>query len=219
MDYKLLLAVMMRSVPSTAKSLCKICYVHILNNSELAHLKEKNVGRQWMGVWRRKCSETSATIHSIRTCKECGCESCDEIFLEQFLNSCFIDSFRLLCIHAVLHVSNLSCTPSFLPPLVILRSLLFIDRWIKLDSVCFGTKNNQYGSFNIPYGGKTAAVALHHLSGYVTCAGADITHWSFWGCGSHIVLKNHVNVVITTSSHHAILPLSQFFTHGGYNRI
>jgi len=28
-------------------------------------------------------------------------------------------------------------------------------------------------------------------------------------------LKNHANVVITTSSNHAILPLSQFFTHGG----
>lgn len=86
---------------------------------------------------------------------------------------------------------------------------------MKLDSVCFGTKNNQYGSFNVPYGGKIATVKLHHLSGYVTCEGGDITHWSFWGCGSYTSLKNHVNVVITTSSNHEILPLSQFFTHGG----
>jgi len=96
----------------------------------------------------------------------------------------------------------------------VLRSLLLIDRWVKLDSVCFGTKNNQYGSFNVPYGGKIAVLTLHHLSGYVSYQTGYITHWSFWGCGNHNVLKNHVNVVITTSSNHAILPLSQVFTHG-----
>jgi len=40
----------------------------------------------------------------------------------------------------------------------VLRSLLLIDRWVKLDSVCFGTKKNQYGSFDVPCGGKIAAV-------------------------------------------------------------
>ena len=58
-------------------------------------------------------------------------------------------------------------------------------------------------------------VKLVHLSGYVSCSTASVHHYSFWGCGSHTYLKNHVNVVITTSSNYIILPLSQFFTYSG----
>ena len=84
--------------------------------------------------------------------------------------------------------------------------------------VCFGARNNQYGSFNVPYGGGIAAVKLVHLSGYVTCAGAasQISHYSFWGCNNIPALKNHVNVIITTSINTIITPVSPFLTnHNG----
>ncbi|KAL9968138.1 hypothetical protein ACROYT_G026472 [Oculina patagonica] len=87
------------------------------------------------------------------------------------------------------------------------------DPWLKLNSrpVCFGAKYSQYGRFSA-YDGKIAGIKLVHQSGYVSCKTGNVYHYSFWGCGSHTHLKNHVNVVITTSSNHAILPLSQFVT-------
>ena len=84
--------------------------------------------------------------------------------------------------------------------------------------MCFGARDNNYGSFHVPYGGKIAAVKLIYLSGYVTCSG-QISHWSFWGCGNHPSLKNHVSLAITTSSNTLLMPPSQFFTfHGGDGR-
>ena len=91
------------------------------------------------------------------------------------------------------------------------------DPWLKVNSrpVCFGAKNSQHGGFSVPYGGKMAAVKLVRLSGYVACSTGSIYYLSFWGCGTHTHLKNHFNVVVTTSSNHIILPLSQFFTWSG----
>lgn len=89
-----------------------------------------------------------------------------------------------------------------------------LDHWIKLSfrPVCFGARDDQYGSFRVPYGGKLAAVKLVHLSGAVTCdTRLGVSKWSFWGCGSHPALKNHVDVTITTASNHLISPPSQFF--------
>ena len=89
---------------------------------------------------------------------------------------------------------------------------MFLDSWVKVNSrpVCFGARDNKYGSFNVPYGGKIVAVKLVHLSGYVTCAVSQISHYSFWGCDNIPSLKNHVNVIITTSSNTIITPVSPF---------
>ena len=82
--------------------------------------------------------------------------------------------------------------------------------------MCFGTRNNHFGRFYVPSRGRLAAVKLFHLYGYVSCTTSRAFHWSFWGCGKHSVLKNHVDVVITTSRNHILLPPSQFFTfHSG----
>ena len=84
--------------------------------------------------------------------------------------------------------------------------------WQKMNTspVCFGSKNNKFGKFRAPYGGK-----LVYLHGYVTCAVNSPTPlWSFWGCGNKPSVINHVNVVIKTSSNSIILPPSQFFTLG-----
>ncbi|KAL9986697.1 hypothetical protein ACROYT_G000876 [Oculina patagonica] len=91
------------------------------------------------------------------------------------------------------------------------------DSWLKLNfhAVCFGAKNSQYGSFNVPYGGKIAGFKLVRQSGYVSCTSASVHHLSFWGCGTYAPLQNQVNVVITTSTNQIILPLSQFIQGSG----
>ena len=76
--------------------------------------------------------------------------------------------------------------------------------------VCFGAKDNTFGSFNVPYGGKIAAVKLVYLSGYVTCAQDVLSYWSFWGCGDKVSGAKRIDVIITTSSNTIITPVSPF---------
>ena len=80
--------------------------------------------------------------------------------------------------------------------------------------MCFGARDNKYGSFHVPYGGRIAAVKLIYVSGYVTCTG-QISTWSFWGCGTYPSLKNHVSLAITTSSNGLLMPPNSFFTYAG----
>ena len=104
-----------------------------------------------------------------------------------------------------------------------------LDSWLKVNSrpVCFGARDNQFGSFSVPYGGKIAGIKLVRLSGYVTCSTSNIAYWSFWGCANHPTVGKHVAPVITKSNNQVILPLSQFFTYGagkwsqipGYNSL
>lgn len=84
--------------------------------------------------------------------------------------------------------------------------------WHKQNTspVCFGAKNNQFGSFTAKTGSKRlAAVKLVHLYGYVTCNTRKVSYWSYWGCGSNALVRESVNVVITTSTDQIILPPSQ----------
>ena len=78
--------------------------------------------------------------------------------------------------------------------------------------MCFGAKNNQFGNFNVPYGGKMGAVKLVHLYGYVSCDTRNPTYWAYWGCINHPLVIGKVNVLITTSANEIILPPSQFIT-------
>ena len=82
--------------------------------------------------------------------------------------------------------------------------------WEKANGspVCFGTRNTQYGTFYTPLSGKVASVKLVHLYGYVSCHKHNADNWSFWGCGHGV--KDLVNVAITTSDNHMILPPNQF---------
>lgn len=91
--------------------------------------------------------------------------------------------------------------------------LLAIWRKANPSPVCFGARNNQYGSFKAPVSGRVIAVKLVHLYGFVTCHKFNPNYWSFWGCGHGLV--DLVNVVITTSSNNIFLPPSQFmkFAH------
>jgi len=98
--------------------------------------------------------------------------------------------------------------------LLIVPSIAALDSWVKVNSrpVCFGARDNTFGSFNVPYGGKIAAVKLVYLSGYVTCAKSVLSHWSFWGCGDIVAGAKRIDVIITTSSNTIIMPVSPFLT-------
>ena len=92
--------------------------------------------------------------------------------------------------------------------------MISLDSWVKLSSrpVCFGARDNQPGSFSVPYGGKIAAVKLVHLSGYVACEKSNLSWWSFWGCGNRPSVRQKLNVIITTSSNSIITPVSPFLS-------
>ena len=105
---------------------------------------------------------------------------------------------------------------------------LISDPWMKLNRapVCFGAKGDQFGKFSVTSGGKLIAIKLVHLYGYVSCDTRKVAHWSYWGCSAHWSVGNQVNVVITTSANHILLPSSQFFktrskwsTIPGYNSL
>ena len=90
-----------------------------------------------------------------------------------------------------------------------------LGRWRKLNSypVCFGTRNNLFGKFHVPNTRRPlrlASIKLVHLYGYVSCETGTPSNWSYWGCAG---LRGQVNVVITTSANHIILPAKQFFVH------
>ena len=93
--------------------------------------------------------------------------------------------------------------------------------------MCFGAKDGQFGKFSVPSAGSLLAIKLVHLYGYFTCSKNKVYHWSYWGCGAHSSLRDHVDVVITTSTNGVLLPPSQFITDGtlkwskipGYNSL
>ena len=108
-------------------------------------------------------------------------------------------------------ISTIKYEYTVLIVLLMLFNEFLSAHWQKMNTspVCFGVKNNKFGKFRAPYGGKLAAVKLVYLHGYVTCAvNATTPQWSFWGCRNRFSVRNHINVVITTSSNSIILPPS-----------
>ena len=87
--------------------------------------------------------------------------------------------------------------------------------WVKLNSspVCFGAKHDHFGKFHVPPSSHSlwlASIKLVHKNGYVSCETGTRSNWSYWGCAG---LAGQVNVVITTSANHIILPAAQYFVH------
>ena len=107
--------------------------------------------------------------------------------------------------------------------------ICFTDPWIKLNTVpvCFGAKDQQFGTFSVPSSGRLLAIKLVHLYVYVTCLATKVEYWSQWGCGTYNSFKDQVDVVITTATNGVLLPASQFITYGtlkwskipGYNSL
>ena len=105
--------------------------------------------------------------------------------------------------------------------LYLLISLVFVystDQWEKQNTspVCFGAKDGQFGRFYVKSGyRKLAAVRLVHLYGYVSCDTRHVSYWSYWGCGLYGWGLGKINVVITTSGNHVLLPPRQFIVNDG----
>ena len=86
---------------------------------------------------------------------------------------------------------------------------LFVERlWRKLNSapVCFGAKNDQFGRFQVEFGGSFGAVKLVHLYGFVTCAKELQNAWTKWGCGRRWQL---IRIFITDASKTIPLPMGR----------
>ena len=117
--------------------------------------------------------------------------------------------------------------------MTLLPNVFFVcvsDRWQKLNHypVCFGAKGDKFGTFSAP-AGRLAAIKLVYLYGYVSCRTLVSSYWSYWGCGDNPTngKNTQVNVVITNSSNHILLPPNQFigdvtnkwYTIPGYNSL
>ena len=89
--------------------------------------------------------------------------------------------------------------------------------------VCFGARNHQFGRFYVPSSGKLAAIKLVHRYGYVSCDTHSTSHWSYWGCGDNPWngINKMVDVVITNSDNHILLPPNQLITidNAGWSKI
>ena len=70
--------------------------------------------------------------------------------------------------------------------------------------MCFGAKNNSFGTFEIRQSGDIYNLKLDHLSGAVNCVD-NINSGSNWGCNNG-KLNNKLNVHITNESNARIFP-------------
>ncbi|XP_020896946.1 alpha-tectorin-like [Exaiptasia diaphana] len=90
------------------------------------------------------------------------------------------------------------------------------SEWVKMnfDEVCFGARNDAYGSFvNHVKGGRVAAIKLVYLRGFVRCANSAV-HNSRWGC-SGIKKLSHFpfNVIGTNQNNRVLFPKEEILVY------
>ena len=91
--------------------------------------------------------------------------------------------------------------------------------WVQLNThpVCFGTRDNSYGSFQYNKKVFVKRFMLVHRSGWVTCDKRLSNTKSFWGCGDHGRLTvSFLNAVITDSSNKVLAPSAAASSPGWY---
>ena len=71
--------------------------------------------------------------------------------------------------------------------------------------MCFGAKDNSFGTFEIRQSGDIYNLKLVHQSGAVNCVD-DINSGSNWGCSHGDYYDNKLNVHITNESNARIFP-------------
>ena len=83
----------------------------------------------------------------------------------------------------------------------------FAGKWQKInnDPVCFGTRDDTYGAFNITKTGVVKSIKLVHRNGSVKC---HLKHPSkFWSCGNIGAYANNTFMtIITNANREALLP-------------
>ena len=72
------------------------------------------------------------------------------------------------------------------------------------EPVCFGSRSNQYGTFNIAKTGLLKTMKLVHKSGSIKCNPNDPA--SYWGCRYVEYNQNGLLTIITKSNRKAFLP-------------
>jgi len=80
------------------------------------------------------------------------------------------------------------------------------ENWQKINTalVCFGARDNQYGSFNITKSGLLKTMKLVHKSGSIKCT--PVYPASYWGCKSSVYGNNGLMTIITNAEGKVILP-------------
>ena len=87
--------------------------------------------------------------------------------------------------------------------------MFLTDNWKKIntDPVCFGTKNDDFGSFEIQEAGKIFTFKLVHTNGTVAC-NTDFESTK-WGC-LHPDLGRRILLTVITYPNKTVLPLAEF---------
>ena len=90
------------------------------------------------------------------------------------------------------------------------------ENWISMtpSAVCFGAKDDSYGSFKIPFPGKIITFKLIYLNGIMSCREDTPSYNSKWGCKVPDLNNHPMGTHITDSSKQRILPKSQHFKRG-----
>ena len=83
--------------------------------------------------------------------------------------------------------------------------------------MCFGAKNDSFGSFNVPYNGTILTFELVYKSGYVTCNANNLPYGSHWACKK----QEKIGTIITNAENKVIFPPNDkntSFMLPGYHR-
>ena len=72
---------------------------------------------------------------------------------------------------------------------------------LQQSNVCFGAKNDSFGSLTLKYKGPLLGLKLRHRSGFVNC---NANGRSFWGCQN----SRYISIAITDEDNKVVLPES-----------
>ena len=78
-------------------------------------------------------------------------------------------------------------------------------KWSDHGEVCFGSKDDSFGSFSITSSGKFKAIELSHSKGFVNCLVNRPQYATLWGCGWHN-MKPKIMTVVTTKENAVVFP-------------
>lgn len=83
------------------------------------------------------------------------------------------------------------------------------DKWkkINIDPVCFGARNDSYGTFNITASGFIITFKLVHINGSILCS-EDVLP-SYWGC-NHTNYGNRTLLTVITFQNRTALLLADY---------
>ena len=101
----------------------------------------------------------------------------------------------------------------------ILFCYIILENWIQMtpSAVCFGAKDDAYGSFKIPASGSIINFKLTYLNGSVSCYARDPVYKSNWGCKIFkysTILTHPMGTHITDSNRNRLLPNDKYLGGG-----